>query len=203
MRFAASILSLAAGLTLAAGSLPASARGITVAVGSSFTTLDPYQATDLLSRSVAKSFYEGLYAFDKNLKPVPQLAKSHEVSPDGLSWTFTLQEGVKFHDGTEFNADAVKLNFERVLNPANHLSRYALLKFIDKVEVLGPYKVRFDLKSPMPSFLQRLAAQEVRRPRHCLQSLRHRPLYVEGLQPERTARRGEEPQLPRGGAPEA
>ena len=58
MRFAASILSLAAGLTLAAGSLPASARGITVAVGSSFTTLDPYQATDLLSRSVAKSFYE-------------------------------------------------------------------------------------------------------------------------------------------------
>ena len=157
MRFAASILSLAAGLTLAAGSLPASARGITVAVGSSFTTLDPYQATDLLSRSVAKSFYEGLYAFDKNLKPVPQLAKSHEVSPDGLSWTFTLQEGVKFHDGTEFNADAVKLNFERVLNPANHLSRYALLKFIDKVEVLGPYKVRFDLKSPMPSFLQRLA----------------------------------------------
>ncbi len=157
MRFAASILSLAAGLTLAAGSLPASARGITVAVGSSFTTLDPYQATDLLSRSVAKSFYEGLYAFDKNLKPVPQLAKSHEVSPDGLSWTFTLQEGVKFHDGTEFNADAVKLNIERVLNPANHLSRYALLKFIDKVEVLGPYKVRFDLKSPMPSFLQRLA----------------------------------------------
>lgn len=157
MRFAASILSLAAGLALAAGSLPACARGITVAVGSSFTTLDPYQATDLLSRSVAKSFYEGLYAFDKDLKPVPQLAKSHEVSPDGLSWTFTLQEGVKFHDGTEFNADAVKLNFERVLNPANHLSRYALLKFIDKVEVLGPYKVRFDLKSPMPSFLQRLA----------------------------------------------
>ena len=48
MRFAASILSLAAGLALAAGSLPASARGITVAVGSSFTTLDPYQATDLL-----------------------------------------------------------------------------------------------------------------------------------------------------------
>ena len=77
------------------------ARGITVAVGSSFTTLDPYQATDLLSRTVAKSFYEGLYSFDKNLKPVPQLAESYEVSEDGLVYTFKLRDGVKFHDGTD------------------------------------------------------------------------------------------------------
>ncbi|MBE5691881.1 MAG: glutathione ABC transporter substrate-binding protein GsiB, partial [Sutterella sp.] len=138
-------------------SAPAEAREITAAVATGFTTLDPWDAVDNLSRAVSRSFYESLYTFDKDLKPVPQLAKSHEVSPDGLSWTFTLQEGVKFHDGTEFNADAVKLNFDRVLNPENHLSRYSLLKFIDKVEVLGPYKVRFDLKSPMPSFLQRLA----------------------------------------------
>ena len=89
-------VSLAAALTLPSGS---QARGITVAVGSSFTTLDPYQATDLLSRTVAKSFYEGLYSFDKNLKPVPQLAESYEVSEDGLVYTFKLRDGVKFHDG--------------------------------------------------------------------------------------------------------
>ena len=107
-------VSLAAAATLPSGS---QARGITVAVGSSFTTLDPYQATDLLSRTVAKSFYEGLYSFDKNLKPVPQLAESYEVSEDGLVYTFKLRDGVKFHDGTDFTAEAVKLNFERVLNP--------------------------------------------------------------------------------------
>ena len=89
-------VSLAAAATLPSGS---QARGITVAVGSSFTTLDPYQATDLLSRTVAKSFYEGLYSFDKNLKPVPQLAESYEVSEDGLVYTFKLRDGVKFHYG--------------------------------------------------------------------------------------------------------
>ena len=99
-------VSLAAAATLPSGS---QARGITVAVGSSFTTLDPYQATDLLSRTVAKSFYEGLYSFDKNLKPVPQLAESYEVSEDGLVYTFKLRDGVKFHDGTDFTAEAVKL----------------------------------------------------------------------------------------------
>lgn len=96
-------VSLAAAAILPSGS---QARGITVAVGSSFTTLDPYQATDLLSRTVAKSFYEGLYSFDKNLKPVPQLAESYEVSEDGLVYTFKLRDGVKFHDGTDFTAEA-------------------------------------------------------------------------------------------------
>ena len=157
MRFTATLCAAAASLALLASAAPASARGITVAVGSSFTTLDPYQATDLLSRSVSKSFYEGLYGFDKDLKPVPQLAESHEVSADGLTWTFRLREGVKFHDGTLFDAEAVKLNFERVLNPENHLSRRSLFKFIDKVEVVDPRTVRFRLSSPMPSFLQRLA----------------------------------------------
>lgn len=136
---------------------PASARGITVAVGSSFTTLDPYNASDLLSRNVAKSFYEGLYAFDKDLKPRPQLATGYEVSKDGLIYTFHLRPGVKFHDGSDFNAEAVKLNFERVLNPANHLSRYRLFNFIDRIEPVDDLTVRFHLKRPVAGIIQRLA----------------------------------------------
>ena len=54
---------------------PASAEEITVAVGSGFTTLDPYDATDMLSRAAAKSFYEGLFTFDENMKPVPDTAQ--------------------------------------------------------------------------------------------------------------------------------
>ena len=148
-------LSLAAALLLPAPG--AEARGITVAVGSSFTTLDPYQATDLLSRTVSKSFYEGLYGFDKDLKPVPQLAESYEMAEDGLSYTFKLRDGVKFHDGTDFDAEAVKLNFERVLNPENHLSRRSLFSFIDHLEVIDRLHVKFVLKSRSPSFIQRIA----------------------------------------------
>ncbi|MDO5531477.1 glutathione ABC transporter substrate-binding protein GsiB [Sutterella sp.] len=157
MRFSVTLLTAALGLTLAAAAAPAAARGITVAVGSSFTTLDPYQATDSLSRNAVKSFYEGLYAFDKDLKPQPQLATGYEVSADGLTYTFKLRQGVKFHDGTEFEAEAVKMNFDRVLNPDNHLSRYTLYRFIDRVEVVDRYTVRFTLKTPMSSFIQRLS----------------------------------------------
>ena len=157
MRFAASILSLAAGLTLAAGSLPASARGITVAVGSSFTTLDPYQATDLLSRSVAKSFYEGLFGFDKDMKLQNVLAESYEVSDDGLVYTVKLRKGVKFSDGEPFNAAAVKANFERVINPDKHLTRYTLYKNIDRIEAVDEYTVKFHLKEAFSAFVNQLA----------------------------------------------
>lgn len=138
-------------------SAPAEAREITAAVATGFTTLDPWDAVDNLSRAVSRSFYESLYTFDKDLKPVPQLAESYEVSKDGLTYTFRLRQGVKFHDGTEFTADAVKMNFDRLLNPDNHLSRYQVYKFIDKVEVVDPYTVRFTLKGPLATFPRRLA----------------------------------------------
>jgi len=79
------------------------------------------------------------------------------VTPDAKVFTVTLKKGVKFHDGTEFTADAVKMNFDRLLNPDNHLSRYQVYKFIDKVEVVDPYTVRFTLKSPLATFPRRLA----------------------------------------------
>ena len=74
------------------------------------------------ARAVSRSFYESLYTFDKDLKPVPQLAEGYEVSKDGLTYTFRLRKGVKFHDGTEFTADAVKMNFDRGMNPESKLT---------------------------------------------------------------------------------
>lgn len=154
----AAALCAALGLTTAAST---SAEEITVAVGSGFTTLDPYDATDLLSRTVSESFYEGLFIYDKNMKVVPQLAESYEMSPDGLVYTVKLKSGVKFHDGTMFDAEAVKKNVERVLNPDNHLSRRNYYTVIDKVEVVDPLTVRFVLKHPMGTFLNRLATGTV------------------------------------------
>ncbi len=60
------------------------AKDVVVAVGSNFTTLDPYDANDTLSQAVAKSFYQGLFGLDKEMKLQNVLAESYTVSPDGL-----------------------------------------------------------------------------------------------------------------------
>ena len=72
---------LAAALATAAVATPAfAAKDVVFAVASTFTTTDPYDANDTLSQAMAKSFYEGLYGFDKDMKMIPVLAESYEVS---------------------------------------------------------------------------------------------------------------------------
>src|SRR5512143_294301 len=89
------------------------------------------------------------------LKPV--LAESYEASRDGLTYTIKLRHGVKFHDGTDFDAEAVKANFDRVTNPDNKLKRYGLYSIIGKTEVVDPYTVKFTLKEPFSAFINDLA----------------------------------------------
>ncbi len=154
-----SIAPLVAALALtAAFASPAfAAKDVVAAVASTFTTMDPYDANDTLSQAVVKSFYQGLFGFDKDMKMVPVLAESYEPSKDGLTYTVKLKKGIKFHDGTDFNAEAVKVNFDRVINPENKLKRYALYKNIAKVDVVDPSTVRFTLKEPFSPFINSLA----------------------------------------------
>lgn len=120
-------------------------------------TLDPYNTNTTLTTAVTKSFYEGLFGFDKDLKVQPVLAESYTVSDDGLVYTFKLREGVKFHDGTDFNSEAVKVTLERVMNPENKLLRYNQFNRIAKVEATGPYEVKVTLKEPFSPFINTLA----------------------------------------------
>src|SRR6266496_1119353 len=150
--------------TLAAFALAAIAAGpalaakdVVLAVASTFTTTDPYDANDTLSQAMAKSFYEGLFGFDKDMKLIPVLAESHTVSPDGLVYTVKLRKGIKFHDGTDFKADAVKTNFDRVTNPDNKLKRYGLYSNIAKTDVVDDYTARITLKTPFSAFINNLA----------------------------------------------
>jgi glutathione transport system substrate-binding protein len=133
------------------------AKDLVVAVASTFTTMDPYDANDTLSQAVVKSFYQGLYGFDKDMKMVPVLAESHQASKDGLVYTMKLKRGIKFHDGTDFNAEAVKATFDRVTNPENKLKRYNLYKNIARTEVVDPFTVRFTLKEAFSPFINSLA----------------------------------------------
>src|SRR5260370_1396633 len=132
-----SILLAALALGALAGAPAFAAKDVVFAVASTFTTTDPYDANDTLSQAMAKSFYEGLYGFDKDMKMIPVLAESYEVSKDGLVYTIKLKKGIKFHDGTDFKADAVKVNLDRVTNPDNKLKRYGLYNNnIAKVEAV-------------------------------------------------------------------
>jgi peptide/nickel transport system substrate-binding protein len=77
-------------------------------------TLDPALETSANSLAPASHIYEGLTGFEPGTtNPVPALAVSWDATADGLEWTFNLRDGVKFHDGTDFDADAVVFNFER------------------------------------------------------------------------------------------
>ncbi|MEB6335200.1 glutathione ABC transporter substrate-binding protein GsiB [Serratia rhizosphaerae] len=152
-----SVLAVAV-LLAAVGSSPAwAAKDAVIAVASNFTSLDPYDANDTLSQAVAKSFYQGLFGFDKDMKLVNVLADGYQVSDDGLSYTIKLHPGVKFHDGTDFNAEAVKANLDRASNPDSHLKRYNLFKMIDKTEVVDPLTVKIVLKTPFSAFINNLA----------------------------------------------
>jgi peptide/nickel transport system substrate-binding protein len=127
--------------------------------------LDAAQVTDFNSTRVIRRITESLVAFpDDSTQLVPGLAESWTVSRDGLLYTFKLRKGVKFHDGTPFNADAVKFSFERQINPEhpfNKLGKYPFANFnfgtIRAVEVMDEHTVQFVMKEPRASFLTIMA----------------------------------------------
>ncbi|MBX7245629.1 MAG: ABC transporter substrate-binding protein [Candidatus Sumerlaeaceae bacterium] len=105
--------------TQASGAAPA-AKVLNYIIGNDVANMDPSLITDIESAIVAQQVYQGLTRFKADSVEVePALAEKYECSPDGLKWTFTLRDGVKFSDGTPFNADAVKFSILRQMDP-NH-----------------------------------------------------------------------------------
>jgi peptide/nickel transport system substrate-binding protein len=99
--------------------LAAEKRGGVLRVGltGDLTTLDPHMSTSAIDRHLYFAIYNTLVGLDPELCIVPELATVWET-PDPLTYVFTLQRGVKFHDGTDFDASIVKWNFERMKDPA-------------------------------------------------------------------------------------
>lgn len=93
---------------------------------------------------------------------VPGLATSWEISEDGAAYTFQLREGVTFHDGTPFNAEAVKYNFDRIVDPATQ-SEQAIDKIGPYVqtEIIDDYTAVVRLESPFAAFLDGISGTEV------------------------------------------
>jgi peptide/nickel transport system substrate-binding protein/oligopeptide transport system substrate-binding protein len=80
-------------------------------------TLDPARVSDIYGRSVSQQLFDGLVQFDHTLTVVPSLAQFWKASRDGLTWTFTLRKGVRFHHGRELTADDVVFSLTRLVDP--------------------------------------------------------------------------------------
>ncbi len=89
---------------------------------------------------------------------VPGLATAWTISPDGRTYTFKLRTDVKFHDGTPFNAEAVKATFERIANPENKSLLVGAIGPFDGADVIDPHTVAIRLKSPWGAFMANLSA---------------------------------------------
>lgn len=131
------------------------------AQGSEARSLDPALIDDLASVRVVANLFDTLVRLKEGTDEIePALAVSWSVSPNQKDWIFELRQGVKFHDGTPFNAEAVKYNVERQLaSMSTGKMPYANFVYgmVDKVNVLDEYKIKFSLKYPYAPFLHNLA----------------------------------------------
>jgi peptide/nickel transport system substrate-binding protein len=119
--------------------------------------LDPTSgAAAAVDSIVYGNVFEGLTRITESGDVAPALAESWEIAPDGLSYVFHLRRGIRFHDGTEFDADDVKFSLERILAPGSTNAQKALFASIIQVDVIDSYTVSISLDRPaggIPYFL--------------------------------------------------
>lgn len=141
---------------------------ITFAQGSDPRGLDPAYVDDGESAKIMQNIYENLVMYsDESTDVVPKLATDYSISDDGLTYAFSLQQGVKFHDGTDFNAEAVKKCIERQLEGTGRTSdmTYASFTFgtasegngVKSIETDGDYTVKITLAAASAPFIKNLA----------------------------------------------
>jgi len=136
------------------------------------STLDPAIGYDWQNWSMIKSLFDGLMDYAPGTTDlIPDLAESYEIAEDGLTYTFTLRDGVTFHNGRELTADDIKWSIERAVRPETQSPGQGFFNMIDGfdevaageaqelsgIEVVDPRTVRFTLSRPDATFLHILA----------------------------------------------
>jgi peptide/nickel transport system substrate-binding protein len=117
--------------------------------------LDPHTVSSYSSYQILNNVLEGLTYYDDELNLVPWLAESWEQSEDGLTWTFKLRHGVKFHNGREMTAEDVKWSFERLIAPETGSGNAARVGPPEtKIEVIDDYTVAITHPEPFGIFPQ-------------------------------------------------
>lgn len=119
------------------------------------TCLDPHNNGDMPQTYVARQYLDSLVSMQNDGTVVPWLAESWDISPDGLTYDFTLKEGVEFTDGEPFDAEAVVANFEQIMDPATQSSTALLYlsPYFESAQAVSEHVVRLALKRPYSPLL--------------------------------------------------
>lgn len=146
---------VAGGLLPYAGRAPAAVKNggtLTVALTADPRTFDPHLAGSLQGRATTQAIHDTLFELDASGKLAPGLVEAWDWKDD-KTVVLTTRSGVKFHDGTAFDAEAVRYNLERIRNPDTGSIRGGEISALDTVEVLDPKTVKLTLKQPFAAFL--------------------------------------------------
>ena len=132
-------------------------RGGDVIVGtvSAPPLTDAQASTAEVSRNVSLHWIETLWARDENGNAMPDLAAKTDIAPDGKTYTFTLRQGVMFHNGQEMTATDVKASLERYGKVGGSL---AMMKPVESIQAVSKYVVRVSLTQPVPGFIDQLSS---------------------------------------------
>ena len=145
-------------------------------------TLNPM----LDSQDCGPMLYRGLMRTDEDCNPQCDLATDYQVSDDLLEYTFTLRDGVKFHDGTDLTVEDVIFTIKTVMEDQTNSALREDFSLVDKVEKVDGATLKITLKEPFPALLDKLTIGIV--PAHCFKEgggYQHRRLQPEprGLRP--------------------
>jgi peptide/nickel transport system substrate-binding protein len=115
------------------------------------TIINPILTHSSISAMLKGIIFDGLIKLNEKMEPVPHLALSWENSPEGLTWIFHLNKGVKFHDEAELTAEDVKFTLDKINDPSINSPYISIFKNFKSVKVKDKYTVEINLKTPLPS----------------------------------------------------
>ncbi len=143
-------------------------RDVTVAQGIDAEFLDVQMTNNIVTLIINTSIYDTLLTRDKQLQLVPNLALSYKLVSDKV-WEVKLRQGVKFHNGEPFDANAVKFSFERINRSDFKSPQKGWFATIEAVEIVDPYTVRFHNKVPDPAMPARMTLMYQLAPKYVAQ----------------------------------
>lgn len=139
-----------------AGNSDTKGGDLVIATLSDAALLDPQRSTDVPSANLQTNIFDGLVQKDQNEEIVESLATSWEAISD-TTWEFKLREGVKFHDDSDFNAEAVKKSFDRIQDPDVAAPRAFIFEMISEVKVVDEFTVQITTEFPFAPLLAHLS----------------------------------------------
>jgi len=151
------VVSLSIGMTAAlaaprAQDTPVQGGALRISIGEDPDQLDPGRTIELTANQIDGYIYDALVYFGSDGLPHGQVAESWDISPDGLTITVKIRQGLKFHDGTPLDAEAVRFGYARIMDPATAAPALSFLGPIKSVEAPDASTVVFTYNTPFAAF---------------------------------------------------